>query len=221
MDIDDYDIHSNLVEKFIINCDKSAFRKMLNMNLNSTTTKQEKQKENLIKRQQFIKSMRAKAPRHQYFNIDKYYSNNYSTFKKDEISNFRLDLHNFIRDPEYKNKCMKGNYKWATLRFQQMKVNLAKRKGIPVEDLKIPKIWSNKRHLNMEMNGNDIKKSKNNDNNSALKKNYTTSTKESAKNNYIYKKYNKGFKTKKNLEGLNKILTPKAGKAMSFFNLNS
>ena len=46
MDIDDYDIHSNLVEKFIINCDKSAFRKMLNMNLNSTTTKQEKQKEN-------------------------------------------------------------------------------------------------------------------------------------------------------------------------------
>ena len=58
MDIDDYDIHSNLVEKFIINCDKSAFRKMLNMNLNSTTTKQEKQKENLIKRQQFIKSMR-------------------------------------------------------------------------------------------------------------------------------------------------------------------
>ena len=64
MDIDDYDIHSSLVEKFITKCDKNAFRKMLNMNLNSATAKQEKQKENFLKRQQFLKSMRTKAPQH-------------------------------------------------------------------------------------------------------------------------------------------------------------
>ena len=34
MDLDDYDVYSNFVEKFIVNCDKSAFRKILNMNLN-------------------------------------------------------------------------------------------------------------------------------------------------------------------------------------------
>ena len=113
MEIDDYDIHSNLVEKFIVNCDKVAFRKMLNMDLNSTNNKIEKQRENIIKRQQFLKSMRARAPQHPHFHKDNYYNQNYNTFKKDEISNFRLDLHNFIRDPEYKNKCMKGNYKWA------------------------------------------------------------------------------------------------------------
>ena len=39
MDIDDYDIHSSLVEKFITKCDKNAFRKMLNMNLNSISAK--------------------------------------------------------------------------------------------------------------------------------------------------------------------------------------
>ena len=62
MEIDDYDIHSNLVEKFIINGDKNAFRKMLNMNLNNTNVKTEKKKENIIKRQQFLKSMRARQP---------------------------------------------------------------------------------------------------------------------------------------------------------------
>ena len=202
MEIDDYDIHSNLVEKFIVNCDKVAFRKMLNMDLNSTNNKIEKQRENIIKRQQFLKSMRARVPQHPHFHKDNYYNQNYNTFKKDEISNFRLDLHNFIRDPEYKNKCMKGNYKWATLKFQQMKVNLAKRKGIPVEDLKMPKIWTNKRNINMEMNGNAIKR-----NNNTTKKYESIKIRENAKNNYSLNKYAKALKTKKNSDNFKKILS--------------
>ena len=203
MEIDDYDIHSNLVEKFIVNCDKVAFRKMLNMDLNSTNNKIEKQRENIIKRQQFLKSMRARAPQHPHFHKDNYYNQNYNTFKKDEISNFRLDLHNFIRDPEYKNKCMKGNYKWATLKFQQMKVNLAKRKGIPVEDLKMPKIWTNKRNINMEMNGNAIKRN----NNTTTKKYESIKIRENAKNNYSLNKYANALKTKKNSDNFKKILS--------------
>ena len=88
----------------------------------------EKKKENMIKRKEFLKSMRTRMPSHPYFHADNYYNNNnYNNLKQGDIGNFRLDLHNFIRDPEYKNKCMKGNYKWANLKFQQMKVNLAKR----------------------------------------------------------------------------------------------
>ena len=49
MDIDDYDIHSSLVEKFITKCDKNAFRKMLNMNLNSISAKLEKKGGVLVK----------------------------------------------------------------------------------------------------------------------------------------------------------------------------
>ena len=51
MIIYDYDTHSKLVEIFIAKCYKNTFRKMLNMNLNSTIAKLEK-KENLIKRKQ-------------------------------------------------------------------------------------------------------------------------------------------------------------------------
>ena len=215
MEIDDYDIHNNLVEKFIINCDKTAFRKMLNMNLNSTNIKMEKQKENIIKRQQFLKSMRAKIPQHPYFKMDNYYNKNYNTFKKDDISNFRLDLHSFIRDPEYKNKCMKGNYKWATMRFQQMKVNLAKRRGIPVEDLKMPKIWTNKKNFKMEMDGNNIKRNRN-----SLKKYDSLNMRENTKNNYSLNKYTKALKRKKTAEGFKKILSDKESNSLKILNLN-
>ena len=215
MDIDDYDIHSNLVEKFISNCDKVAFRKMLNMNLNNTNIKMEKQKENTMKRHQFLKSMRAKAPHHSYFHINNYYNKDYNTYKKDEISNFRLDLHNFIRDPEYKNKCMKGNYKWANLKFQQMKANLAKRKGIPVEDFKMLKIWTNKRNINMEMNGNIIKK------NNTLKRYESVNVRENAKNNYSFNKYTKALKTKKANEKIKKILSYGETNNLNILNLNS
>ena len=216
MDIDDYDMHSSLVEKFIVNCDKTAFRKMLNMNLNNTNIKLEKKKESDIKRKQFLKSMRTKGPQHPYFHVDNNINNNYNNFKKDEITNFRLDLHNFIRDPEYKNKCMKGNYKWATLKYQQMKVNLAKRRGIPVEDLKMPKIWTNKKKINMEMNGNNIKR---NDNN--FRKYDSANIKENTKNNYTVNKYAKVLKLKKNPEGFKKILSPKGEKKVNIININS
>ena len=124
-------------------------------------------------------------PQHPYFQNDNYYNNNYNNnFKQGDISNFKLDMHNFIRDPEYQNKCMRGNYKWANLKFQQMKVNLAKRKGIPVEDLKMPKIWTKKKSINMEMNGNNIKRNKN-----SLKKYESIHLKENTKTNYLIEVY--------------------------------
>ena len=145
-DDENYDRQTELLEKFLSKNDRAAFQKILNMNLNKTSIKMEKQKESIIKRKQFLKGLRTKMPQHPYFQNDNYYNNNYNNnFKQGDISNFKLDMHNFIRDPEYQNKCMRGNYKWANLKFQQMKVNLAKRKGIPVEDLKMPKIWTKKR----------------------------------------------------------------------------
>ena len=216
MDLDDYDVHSNLVEKFIVNCDKSAFRKMLNMNLNKTSIKMEKQKESIIKRKQFLKGLRTKMPQHPYFQNDNYYNNNYNNnFKQGDISNFKLDMHNFIRDPEYQNKCMRGNYKWANLKFQQMKVNLAKRKGIPVEDLKMPKIWTKKKSINMEMNGNNIKRNKN-----SLKKYESIHLKENTKTNYALNRFSK-LKTKKISEGSNRVLSQKEPNILNIININS
>ena len=145
MEIDDYEIHSDLVEKFLLKGDKLAFKKMLNMNLNTNTNKLEKQKENLLRKQEFLKSMRHKKPAfyynhfHMNHNID-----NAKTFKPGEINNFKLDFRDIIRDPEYKDKCMKGNYKWANMKFQMIKANLAKRKGVSINEFKMPKVWTKK-----------------------------------------------------------------------------
>ena len=189
MEIDDYEIHSDLVEKFILNGDKTAFKKMLNMNLtNNNSNKLEKQRENLIKKQNFLKSMRNQKPSYFYnnnFHLNPFGNNYYQSSK--EINNFKLDFHNILQDPEYKNKCMKGNYKWANMKFQMMKANLAKRRGIPLEELKMPKIWGKKRSSNMEMNGNFVMNRKDyfgkcNSMNKIYKK-------ENNKNNYTLNKY--------------------------------
>ena len=190
MDIDDYEIHSDLVEKFILNGDKTAFRKMLNMNLTSVNNnKAAKQKENILKKNQFMKSLKQKKPSPFYYNnfhMNHFNNNNFDTYKPGDINTFKLDLHNILQDPEYKDKCMKGNYKWGNMRFQMMKANLAKRKGISVDELKMPKIWGKKKSSNMEMNGNYIMQNKDNNRSSFGK--YTFNKKinknEDNKNNY-------------------------------------
>ena len=190
MEIDDYEIHSDLVEKFLLNGDKIAFKKMLNMNLNNNNNKLEKQKENLIKKLQFMQSMKPKKKNSYYnhFHLNQFGDNFHNGFKHDEINNFKLDFHNFFQDPEYKDKCMKGNYKWGNMKFQMMKANLAKRKGIPIEELKMPKIWSKKKSTNLEMNGNFVM----NNNNKYRKYNSTKkiNLKEDNKNTHRLNEYN-------------------------------
>ena len=168
MEIDDYEIHSDLVEKFLLNGDKIAFKKMLNMNLNNNNNKLEKQKENIIKKLQFMKNLKQKKPSYyNHFHLNQFGGNIHNSFKPDEINRFKLDFHTYFQDPEYKDKCMKGNYKWGNMKFQIMKANLAKRKGIPIEDLKMPKIWSKKKSSNLEMIGNSVM------NNKKYRKNYS------------------------------------------------
>ena len=153
MEIDDYERQTGLLEKFLENGDKTAFRKMLNMNL--TTSSAEKKKETEMKRKLFFHSFKNKKPSYYFNNINNNFnlnSNNHSIFNPNEINSFKLDFHNIIQDPEFKDKCMRGNYKWAKMKFELMKANLAKRKGISIENFQMPKIFNKKRY-NMEMNG--------------------------------------------------------------------
>ena len=192
MDVDDYEIHTDLVEKFIANGDKTAFKKMLNMNLNNNNNnKIEKQKENLLKKQQFMKSMRPKKPAFYYDNFNmNHLLDNAKTFKPGEINNFKLDFHNILQDPEYKDKCMKGNYKWASMRFQMMKANLAKRKGISIDEFKMPKIWSKKKNNNKQLYEN-FETKKNNFFKQVKTQDKTLNIKEDHKNAFHTDKINK------------------------------
>ena len=162
-DDDYYERQTELLEKFLSKNDKNAFMKMLNMNVNPNA---DKEKENSQRRRpNFMKSMKNKSPTHMY---DRYHMKQYNNtntnedlfgynngYKENQINSFKLNFNNIIQDPEYKDKCMKGNYKWGSMKFQMIKLNLAKRRGVSVDNLQMPKVADRKRNQ-MEMNGQFI-----------------------------------------------------------------
>ena len=118
-----------------------------------------------------------------------HFDNNYKTFKPGEINDFKLDLHNILQDPEYKDKCMRGNYKWGSMKFQMMKANLAKRKGISIDEFKMPKIWTRNKNTNMELNGNFIMNNKGNNYKHFKPKEKKMNKKEDNKNSFQMNKF--------------------------------
>ena len=167
-DDDYYDRQTELLEKFLSQNDRSAFQKILNMNILSNSDK-EKERVKFRNKSLLLKSMKTKPSPNYYehfhmYNGHNYYNNNgninselfnynyNNNYKDNQISSFKLDFHNILQDPDYKDKCMKGNYKWGSMKFQMMKLNLAKRKGIPLDNFEMPKI-ADRRKNQMEMNG--------------------------------------------------------------------
>ena len=162
-DDDYYERQTELLEKFLSKNDKNAFMKMLNMNVNLNADKEEENSQR--RRPNFMKSMKNKSPTHMY---DRYHMKQYNNtntnedlfgynngYKENQINSFKLNFNNIIQDPEYKDKCMKGNYKWGSMKFQMIKLNLAKRRGVSVDNLQMPKVADRKRNQ-MEMNGQFI-----------------------------------------------------------------
>ena len=161
-DDDYYERQTELLEKFLSKNDKNAFMKMLNMNIIQNI---DKEKENNHKKNpDFMKSMKNKKPSHyyDYFHLKQQTYNNdndndlfNNNYKDNQINNYKLDFHNILQDPEYKDKCMKGNYKWGNMKFNMIKLNLAKRRGISIDNLQIPKVRERKRN-GMGINGQFI-----------------------------------------------------------------
>ena len=167
-DDDYYDRQTELLEKFLSKNDKSAFQKILNMNITSNAERENK-KEKFRNRSNLLKSMKTKPssyyyehfhinnPQSNYNNInpnnsDLYNFNYNNNFKDNQISSFKLDFNNILQDPEYKDKCWRGNNKWGSMKFQMIKLNLAKRKGVSIDNFQMPKL-PERRSSQMEMNG--------------------------------------------------------------------
>ena len=167
-DDDYYDRQTELLEKFLSKNDKSAFQKILNMNITSNAERENK-KEKFRNRSNLLKSMKTKPssyyyehfhinnPQPNYNNInpnnsDLYNFNYNNNFKDNQISSFKLDFNNILQDPEYKDKCWRGNNKWGSMKFQMIKLNLAKRKGVSIDNFQMPKLPERK-SSQMEMNG--------------------------------------------------------------------
>ena len=166
-DDDYYDRQTELLEKFLSKNDKSAFQKILNMNITSNAEKENK-KEKFRNRSNLLKSMKTKPSSYYYehfhmnnpqsnYNIspnnsDLYNFNYNNNFKDNQMSSLKLDFNNILQDPEYKDKCWRGNNKWGSMKFQMIKLNLAKRKGVSIDNFQMPKL-PERRSSQMEMNG--------------------------------------------------------------------
>ena len=74
-----------------------------------------------------------------YNNNNDLFSYHNHDYKDNQINDFKIDFHNIIQDPQYKDKSMKGNYKWGQMKFNLLKLNLAKRRGVSIENLHMQK----------------------------------------------------------------------------------
>ena len=121
-----------LLENFISNNNISAFKKMLSYN--PSKEKKQEQKKTQIKPIEKLRSNTLKQS-NKYNNI---ISKN-SLTQNNQLDTFKLNRYSVFSDPELKEKSMKGNYKWASMKFDIMKMNWAKRKGIAYDKFQVPK----------------------------------------------------------------------------------
>ena len=161
MKYEDYDKQKMLFERFIQNSNLKDFDKMKKLSENNNYSKSEKKKFNVRK---LFHSYKYKNPAYGIYNRININHNNHKNDYDDidigknniqnEINDYKLDFRNIIIDPEYKDKCLKGNYKWGNMKFNMLKMNMAKRRGVSFENFKIPKYDNNKNKMKrMEMNG--------------------------------------------------------------------
>ena len=151
--------HHILLENFLLKGNLNAFKKMLNIEPNKIS-------KNTFFNTSKTKPIRLykKLNRHQHMKTelsDNFSFNNNESYNYNNSCNIILERHLDYADPKYKNKCMKGNYETYSKKFNLMKMNLAKRKGISLDNLQIPK---NETFINQiyerQLNGNDIIKNK-------------------------------------------------------------
>ena len=166
---EDYNKQSELLSQFLESSDVKTFNKMINNEHNNITQKQKRnntfnqRQYYLYKNNPFASEIYNKISNRINSKIYKSITNNENEYNDErdlytpeEIGDYKLNFHDIIQDPQYKNKCMKGNYKWGNMKFKQIKANLAKRKGLNINEMQLPKIASfkeNRKMNRMELNG--------------------------------------------------------------------
>ena len=176
-DRDGYEKQKNLVERFINKGDKVALKMIFNRTYNNKKVKEKSKK----KMDFFGGDLKLERKNSGPFNsttknkLSKGFGNLFYNFAdplsydengfdfNSNINNYRINLHELIQDPEYKSKSMKGNYKWGLMRFNMMKLNWAKRRGVSIENFELPKLESFKRKKMMiKMDGEYITSNRHN-----------------------------------------------------------
>ena len=138
-----------LVNEFISSNNLSAFKKIFHVRTMPKEKKSFFLSEGYLKPSEVIRKFRAQH---------RIIYNHQNTVDND-FNNYKINRYNFIDDPENKDKKMKGNYKWASQKFQLMKMNWAKRRGIPFSEFQIPKVNAPIMKQSKAIDGNSLAKS--------------------------------------------------------------
>ena len=165
---DAYDVQNKLLDKFLEKGDMVSLKKIFNKpyEFSYSSSKVLNSKRHLAKSMKIPKKLnRFKSLNtlsHNHFSNRNYTSDSndlnalLDQFKLDnnDINNYKINFHNIIQDPDYKDKCMKGNYKWGTMKFNMWKNNWAKRRGISIDNFEVPKKDNNhKNDMIIKING--------------------------------------------------------------------
>ena len=143
---------NRLLEKFISTNNISAFKKILSYNPEKEKKKNKEVKTKIINNKNIYKKYRSQTLKDNVYNnqIKNYYTQN------DDIENYKLNKFPIFNDPDFKEKQMRGNNKWASIKFDLMKMNWAKRKGIAYEHFQVPKVENFKKRDSVNIDGGII-----------------------------------------------------------------
>lgn len=164
-DIDGYEKQKLLLDKFLNDGDQVAFKKMFNEPFKSTIKSTKKSFGNSLKLSPdiILNTLKHRHKRtHNYKKTNTNANIHHRNFDLEEpnfngINDFKIDMRNLIlQDPELKSKSMKGNYKWGTMKFNMMKSNWAKRRGISIDNFQMPKVESVRKKTVMEIGGQNV-----------------------------------------------------------------
>ena len=129
--------HHNYLENFLSKGNYNSFRKMLNL-------EPHKMKRN--KNKIFINNIKT-TKLNQINKNDNHLkiSNNLNLnedLSKYDYEPYFLERHFDFVDERYRDKSLRGNYEQYSMNYNQIKKNLAKRKGISYDNFRVPKIES-------------------------------------------------------------------------------
>ena len=195
--------HHNYLENFLTKGNYKSFRKMLNL-------EPHKMKRN--KNKIFINNIQTTKlnqinKNHNYLKISNILNLNEDLSKYDYEPYF-LERHFDFVDERYRDKSLRGNYEQYSMNYNQIKKNLAKRKGISYDNFRVPKIESYIKQIyenqyiskffmkNKEINNNitpyDVLQRKH--------QNFITSFNSNLKNTYILPKINTNINRVNNMK---------------------
>jgi hypothetical protein len=157
--------HHFLLENFLLNGNINSFKKLLSLEPNKTIRNQTL---NPHKSKQINSiALYKKLNPINYTTINNISSSINHTMNNNSINDIKkiknygnLILERHLDYADFREKCLKGNYESYSRKFNRIKINWAKRRGISIDNYEVPKVENYNKILDEKENNYSIMKNK-------------------------------------------------------------